>query len=302
MMEQRSYQTTAEVRQGINGPMIVGYAAVFNSDSENLGGFIEQCDPDCFTKTISEADVRGLVNHEADWLIGRSKSGTLRLATDATGLKYEIDINTQDPDGQRALAKVQRGDLDGSSFSFQTIRDEWDWDQTPARRRLLEVKLIDCGPVCWPAYDATTAAARALDRIATKLGKKPETLAAALAAGEIRSMVMPTEPATEPETRVGKSISSANATMIRNAIEMLQKMMDDTEPDPADPDENTPADPEPAKPRNLEMLAALAEVRGIFAGDEGPVDEPEGIDTETALALINFRERQNEYERELAHH
>lgn len=188
--ESRSFKAAAEVREGINGPMIVGHGAVFNRRSADMG-FIEQVDPDAFTKTLQEADVRGLANHDANWILGRTKAGTMRLRTDAEGLYYEIDVNTQDPDGQRALAKVQRGDWDGSSFSFQTIRDEWNWDTSPPERRLLEVALIDIGPVTFPAYPDATAASRALAPIAEKLGKPVDDLVAALNRGgsEIRSLI-----------------------------------------------------------------------------------------------------------------
>lgn len=197
-VETRNQRTECEVREGANGPMIVGYASVFNRDSEDMG-FIEQVDPGAFTKTLQEADVRALANHEPDWTLGRSKNGTLRLVTDSVGLRYEIDINPADPDGQRALAKVQRGDWDGSSFSFATIRDEWNWQARPPQRRLLEVALVDVGPVCFPAYPDSTAAARALSRIADSTGHSVDKLVTALRSGEIRSLIDKTPTAGEDE-------------------------------------------------------------------------------------------------------
>ena len=199
-MERRAFKHACEVREGPNGPMIVGYAAVFNSNSEDLGGFIEQVDPGAFSKTLAEADVISTGNHDDGWLLGRSKTGTLRLQTDPNGLRYEVDINPQDPDGQRALAKVKRGDWDGSSFEFMTVSDQWNWDSRPAQRRLLEVKLRQVGPVTVPAYPETSAAARALERIAAKLGHPVEKMVAALRSGEIRSLV-DQHPAGEVEER-----------------------------------------------------------------------------------------------------
>lgn len=187
-METRAHKGTVEVREGPNGPMIAGYAAVFNRDSEDMG-FIEQVDPGAFTKTLAEADIRALGNHDANWLLGRAKAGTLRLRADGTGLYYEVDVNTADPDGQRALAKVQRGDWDGSSFGFVAVRDTWDWQAAPPKRRLLEARLLDVGPVTYPAYPDSTAASRALDRFATATGRPVEELVAALRTGEIRSII-----------------------------------------------------------------------------------------------------------------
>jgi HK97 family phage prohead protease len=221
--------------------MIVGYAAVFNSDSSDMG-FIEQVDPGAFTKTVQEADVRGLANHDCNWLLGRSKAGTCRVITDSTGLFYEIDVNTSDPDGQRALAKVQRGDWDGSSFSFTTVRDEWNWEASPPQRRLLEVALIDVGPVTYPAYPDATATSRALQPVADKLGKPVGELVSALGTGEIRSIVnggnMDTEtttpeadevvaPAeTETEDRSGKMLSAKNLSILEGISSQIRDLID----------------------------------------------------------------------------
>ena len=61
---------------------IVGYAAVFNSFSEEMYGFREKIAPGCFTKTIKEDDVRALWNHDSNHVLGRNKSGTLTLSED----------------------------------------------------------------------------------------------------------------------------------------------------------------------------------------------------------------------------
>jgi hypothetical protein len=143
------------------GPVITGYAAVFDSPSSDMG-FVEVIDPAAFNRTLNVADVRALVNHDPNQLLGRSKSGTLRLSTDATGLRYEIDVNQADQSALDAVAKVRRGDMDGASFSFQTIRDEWNFNVEPPQRRLLEVALVDVGPVSFPAYQAATAQSRSM--------------------------------------------------------------------------------------------------------------------------------------------
>lgn len=184
MIERRDFKGGCEIRSDAAGkPMIVGYAAVFNGWSQNLGGFVEQVDSRAFDKTIRETDVRAMGNHDVSWLLGRVGNGTLRLSTDSGGLHYEVDVNMSDPDGQRALAKVERGDWDGSSFSFRTIRDEWDLRAAPRERRLLEVSLRDVGPVTFPATLETTALAMGAARsIAGALGVELRDVEAALAA------------------------------------------------------------------------------------------------------------------------
>ena len=199
-MEHRSHKGTVELQSNAAGqPVIAGYGAVFNSNSFDMG-FIERVDPGAFTKTLAEADVRALGNHQPDWLLGRAKNGTLRLFVDSIGLGYEIDVNQTDPDGQRAIEKVRRGDMDGSSFSFQTIRDSWDWAQTPAVRTLLEVALVDVGPCTFNAYPRATAEASmrtALEPVAKRIGREVDVLVTAMHAGEIRSLINGKEPNVE---------------------------------------------------------------------------------------------------------
>lgn len=186
---ERRFVQGLELRASANGRAITGYAAVFDSPSQDLGGFIETIDPGAFTKTLKEADVRALGNHDPSFLLGRSKARTLRLSVDRVGLRYEVDINTADPDGQSALARVQRGDWDGSSFTFTTIRDQWSFDTDPARRTLLEVALIDVGPVTFPAYLDTTVNARAALMAAARTARlTPEELLAGAKAARLREL------------------------------------------------------------------------------------------------------------------
>lgn len=150
---------------------IAGYAAVFNTRSADLGGFVEEVMPGCFTKTLQEADVRALWNHNADHVLGRNKAGTLRLSQDSTGLNYEVDL----PDTQVArdlYESIQRGDVTQSSFGFSTIEDDFVRDgETGLLRQLREVQLFDVSPVTYPAYKDASIGVRAIERLAMKLGK-----------------------------------------------------------------------------------------------------------------------------------
>lgn len=194
-MERRDRSGKLELRDTADGPVIFGYAAVFNADSEDMG-FIEQIDPRAFDKTIREADVRGLFNHDPSRLLARSKNGTMRLFVDSTGLGYEMSVDPANPLVQDVLSNLRAGNLDGSSFSFRTIQDQWDWSATPPQRRLLEVALEDVGPVTFPAYqDATSAARSALQPIAKRMRRNVDELVKALQSGEIRSIM------SKPESR-----------------------------------------------------------------------------------------------------
>ena len=105
-------------------PRIVGHAAVFNSLSEEIFGFREKIAPGAFAKTLG-GDVRALFNHDPNYVLGRTKAGTLRIAEDATGLAVDIDP----PDtvmGRTVVEAVRRGDVSEMSFGFRTIKESWD--------------------------------------------------------------------------------------------------------------------------------------------------------------------------------
>jgi HK97 family phage prohead protease len=168
-METRAISDKIEVRSDGGRTTISGYAAVFNSLSEDLGGFVEVIRPGAFQAALAAGqDVRGLVNHDPNLLLGRTASGTMRLAEDKRGLRYEIDA----PDTQLARDLVEllrRGDLTGSSFAFTVAKDGdlWRDEQGNTIRELHAVDtLYDVGPVVYPAYKTTVseAARRSLER------------------------------------------------------------------------------------------------------------------------------------------
>ena len=141
---------------------IVGYAAVFNSLSEDLGGFREKIDPGAFSKTILVDDVRALKNHNSDYVLGRNKSKTLTMAEDQRGLKIDV----VPPDVQWArdyMESIDRGDIDQMSFGFKTIAQKWEGEYPEEIRTLLEVQLFDVSPVTFPAYPDTAVGLRSLE-------------------------------------------------------------------------------------------------------------------------------------------
>ncbi len=162
-VEHRAFPMTGVEIRASDGepPKIVGHAAVFNSLSEDLGFFREKIAPGAFAKTIQEADVRALWNHDPNFVLGRTKSGTLKLAEDEKGLAVEIIP----PDTQWArdlMETMRRGDVDQMSFGFQVVKEEWEGDVNNPIRVLKEVKLFDVSPVTFPAYPATDVQVRSL--------------------------------------------------------------------------------------------------------------------------------------------
>lgn len=142
--------------------ILYGKAIVFNSLSQDLGGFREIIAPSAVTKTISEADVLALAYHDSTSLLGRTSSGTLRLNASDESLNFEIDLpDTSVADDLAVL--VARGDVVGSSFGFYTIADSWDEDENGnVIRTVTELALHHVAPTPDPAYLDTTAAMRSL--------------------------------------------------------------------------------------------------------------------------------------------
>lgn len=158
-VERRVFKAKVLRVVGGDKPRIVGYAAVFDQLSEDLGGFKEKIGRGAFSGAVVRDDVRALWQHDPNHVLGRTISKTLMLQEDDIGLRYEIFP----PDTQWArdvLATMRRGDVDQSSFSFEAVREQWDESGSYPIRTLLEVKLYDVSPVTFPAYPQTSAQVR----------------------------------------------------------------------------------------------------------------------------------------------
>lgn len=141
---------------------IAGHAAKFDSLSEDLGGFRERIAPGAFAKTIQSGDIRALWNHDANIVLGRNKSGTLRLLEDSAGLAYECDVPDTQLVRDMVISPIARGDVNQCSFGFYTIADKWAKVDGEWIRTLLECEVFDVSPVTYPAYNSTDVAVRAL--------------------------------------------------------------------------------------------------------------------------------------------
>jgi len=151
---------------------IVGHAAVFNSWSEDLGGFREQIARGAFTEALGRDDVRALFNHDTNQVLGRSKAGSLTLLEDERGLLSEIIL----PDTSLARdleALMRRGDINQMSFAFSVADGGQQWTKPAGEskwegweRTITKVeRLWDVSVVTFPAYPQTDAAVRELRRL-----------------------------------------------------------------------------------------------------------------------------------------
>jgi len=175
--ESRFLAASVELRaaaESDSAPKVRGYAAKFDSLSENLGSekyqFREIIKPGAFDDVLGD-DVRALFNHESSAILARSKNGegSLRIGTDDVGLWYEFEA----PDtqvGRDLVTSLKRGDVDQSSFSFTVSEDGQNWRETKdgdgptiITRTITKIKrLFDVSPVTYPAYPDATVALRSL--------------------------------------------------------------------------------------------------------------------------------------------
>lgn len=174
---------------GPGRPRIVGHAAVFDRWTTLYEGrywtWREVVRPGAFRRAIAaRQDVRALLNHDPNYVLGRSTAGTLTLSEDSIGLLSETDPPDTQTVRDLVLTPIERGDISGMSFAFGvhkgdgsrvveekdgvvtittpgervTIRE--DGDRTIEERELLDLDLFDVSPVTYPAYDDTDVSLR----------------------------------------------------------------------------------------------------------------------------------------------
>ena len=182
-----------ELREAEAGgmPTMVGHFAVFNEwtriDSAWEGTFIERINPSAFDKTFAEnrGSMRVLFQHGHDPQIGDKPLGVIQnLGADERGAFYEVPLF--DTAYNRELLPGLQAGAYGASFRFKVVRE--DFNRTPERadhnpdalpeRTITEAKVMEFGPVTFPAYEGATAGIRSLtdDYIFRSLVSDPERL------------------------------------------------------------------------------------------------------------------------------
>jgi HK97 family phage prohead protease len=253
----------AEVRKVDDVTQIVGHAAVFNVEAVIGDNFRERIMPGAFANVIaSSPDVRSLFNHDPNFILGRTIAGTLRLSEDATGLRYEADLNPEDRTALDIAAKVTRGDVTGSSFAFRVKRDEWTRatraGELPLRTIHEYEELLDVGPVTFPAYNEATAEAR--DQAAALLVEPP---------AEIRQSLTPDEGEEAAELVQYQTAASALAqatAALATAAELVNGLIADETESPTETADAEAAEEEVETARLRSLLVLCAQVCGAVSG------------------------------------
>jgi len=160
-----------------------GYAALFDSPSEDLGGFREVLAPGCFTRAIASPDLNCslLWNHDPDSVFASTRNGTLKLKEDDKGLRIWARVDMEDPDARRVVGKIRSGLVDQMSFAFTIAEDGDDWEVRDGKpwRTVRQVEALwDCSAVTVPAYSSTKI--EVLER-AQRSGRVPQMARASVA-------------------------------------------------------------------------------------------------------------------------
>ena len=160
-----------ELRADAESRVIEGYAITFNTDSQNLGGFIETIESGAVTpELIRKSDIKLLYNHnENSGIIARAKRGvgTMDISIDDKGVYFKTTVPNTSL-GNDVLESIKRGDIDACSFAFNCIEggDSWDKAGKTYKRTIKQFnELFDFSVVLTPAYQATTVSARCLDKV-----------------------------------------------------------------------------------------------------------------------------------------
>jgi HK97 family phage prohead protease len=136
------------------------------------GRFLERTMRGAFAKTIKDNGAAGFrvqFDHGHDPTIGSKILGIPDSVTEEKGAATGV-VPLLDTSYNRDLLPGLRRGAYGSSFRFRVIKDEWDdepgrTDHNPdgiPERTIKEVRLMEFGPVTWPANPNATAGMRSL--------------------------------------------------------------------------------------------------------------------------------------------
>ena len=167
---QRSF--AADLRASHGGATLEGHAAVFNSLSEDFGGWRERIAPGAFDTVIDAEDIYALWNHDPNFIIASTADKTLRLSQDGTGLLAEMDPMDTQTIRDLVVTPIRQGKVRKMSFAFDIPvgGDEWVIEEGVDIRVIRRVgRLYDVSPVTYPAYPGTDISARTLQTIIRSL-------------------------------------------------------------------------------------------------------------------------------------
>lgn len=179
-LERRYTTSDFEIRSNEAGKTVIrGYGLKFGVEYD-MGWFTEEIGRDALNNA-DLSDVRILLNHDPNIILGRTKAGTAKVTIDETGLYYEAEL-PDSPNGQNVRVALERGDISQSSWGFMLkyekdeMPDEWTRKNGKDHRVIKRVhRVFDASPVTFPANPDTTAAKRSkeqFEKVQTNINAK----------------------------------------------------------------------------------------------------------------------------------
>ena len=247
--------------------ILSGYAAVFNSESKDLGGFTEMISPTAFEGVIERSDVFAVLDHDRNKVLARSKmgKGSLELNIDEKGLQFRFE-SPNTTLGNDVLSMVKRGDLTDASFCFTVEDESWQKREDGSYLRTINKigDLFDVA-ICYNgAYPEsyTEVALRSLDKF------KEELRAAECVEEEDSDDVEETNDETTEETNDETTEVDVDETPDKTENEQETDInKDGSEEEPEDKEKEK----DKQKNRHMENFSIVKSIRSIV--DNRPLDE-----------------------------
>ena len=244
-----------EIRLGDNATStsesrhIEGYAIVFNSLSNDLGGFREIIEQGAITEElIKNSDILCLMNHDIKrGVLARSYQGrgSLKLDIDEHGLHYSFEA-PKTALGDEVLEGIRRGDISKCSFAFVCGEDNWTKDENGEYiRHVKKIKnLYDVSLVYHPAYDETEVKAdtRGLDEL--KAQEEANNIVKENSESDMNDKNDKQELISQLQTILEKLKTDEKPVEEKECDKTVEEKADETPKDNEKPVEDTPKDDE----------------------------------------------------------
>lgn len=161
MQRARQAEFSTRAIENSDDMIIEGYFVVFDQPYI-LGDWGEEIVARGAFEDCDMSDVRALIDHRPELVLGRSIADTLTLSIDDTGLFGSVRVNSRDTDAVNLHARVQRGDVNQASFGFDEGEVTYtDLPDGRVRRTINQVsKLYEVSVCTFPAYEQTYVSAR----------------------------------------------------------------------------------------------------------------------------------------------
>ena len=252
--------------------ILSGYAAVFNSESKDLGGFTEMISPTAFEGVIERSDVFAVLDHDRNKVLARSKmgKGSLELNIDEKGLQFRFE-SPNTTLGNDVLSMVKRGDLTDASFCFTVEDESWQKREDGSYLRTINKigDLFDVA-ICYNgAYPEsyTEVALRSLDKF------KEELRAAECVEEEDSDDVEETNDKTTEETNDETSEKTNEVDVDETPDKTENEQETDINKDGSEEEEPEDKEKEKDKQKNrhMENFSIVKSIRSVV--DNRPMDE-----------------------------